>query len=121
VLRFEWNALRPGDHVLVHDPRTADMTLTDGVVTSVDTHKRVNGVGICVDALDGDAAILWPSPFVVHHDPPDPSEPCWRCQELGDGAAPPLDEPSGAAAVGADDAPRAEPWLSLVAPTATPT
>jgi hypothetical protein len=117
VLRFEWNSLRPGDHVLVHDPRVAEMTLTDGVVTSVDAHKRVNGVGIRVDAPHGGTAVLWPSPFVVHHDPRDLTEPCWRCQELADRAAVPLDEPSGAA----DDVPRAEPRLSPLGPTVTPT
>ena len=119
MLRFEWNALRPGDHVLVHDPRTDEMTLTDGVVTSVDTHKRVNGVGIRIDTPGGDPAILWPNPFVVHHDPRDPAEPCWRCEELGEGAAPP-DEPPGAATVGGDVL-RADPGLSLVGRTVTPT
>ena len=81
MLKFEWNALRPGDHVRVHDPRTAEMTLTAGVVTGVDTHKRVNGVGIRVGA-PGDTQVLWPSPFIVHRDPRDPTEPCWRCDEL---------------------------------------
>ena len=118
MLRFEWNALRPGDHVLVHDPRMADMTLTEGVVTSVDTHKRVNGVGICLDTGDGDAVILWPSPFVVHHDPRDPAEPCWRCEELTDEEAL-LDEASGAATVEDEDVPWAGPGLSLVGPRVT--
>jgi hypothetical protein len=119
VLRFEWNALRPGDDVLVHDPRTADMTLTEGVVTSVDTHTRVNGVGIRLDTPDGEATILWPSPFVVHHDPRDPAEPCWRCEELADEEAALLDEASGAATVEDEDVPWAGPGLSLVGPTVT--
>jgi hypothetical protein len=113
VLRFEWNALRTGDHVLVHDPRSAEMTLTDGVVASVDARKGVSGVSIRVGDSGGETAVLWPSHIVVHRDPVDPSEACWRCQELGERAEPALDEPQNTAAVGADDGPRPEAALSL--------
>jgi len=82
VLTFEWNALRTGDHVLVHDPRSADMTLTAGVVANVDTHKGANGVGIRVGANNSETAVLWPSHMAVHHDPGHPTEACWRCDEL---------------------------------------
>ncbi len=74
MLRFEWNALRTGDHVLVHDPRTAEMTLTGGVVTGVDTKKSANVVGIRVGAqpfleiltrqLGGTAAVVLPRSFI---------------------------------------------------------
>ncbi|HVM66011.1 MAG TPA: hypothetical protein VMU14_14185 [Acidimicrobiales bacterium] len=120
MLRFEWNALRPGDHVLVHDPDTAVMTLIDGVVTSVDTHKRLNGVGIRVGAPRADTAILWPSHLVVHRDPSDETESCWRCQELAGRTAPPLHEPSKTAALAAA-APRPEPAVNLIGPTAAST
>ncbi len=114
MLKFEWNALRPGDHVLVHDPRMAEMTLTDGVVTAVDTHKRLNGVGIRVGASSGAAVVLWPSSVVVHRDPPDPTEQCWRCRELAERGAPPLHEPSRTAPAGADGAPRPAPALRVI-------
>jgi hypothetical protein len=120
VLRFEWNALRQGDHVIVHDPRTDGMTLVDGVVTGVDTHRRVNGVGIRVGAPGGGTAVLWLNPFVVHHDPRDPTEPCWRCEELAERAAPPLKEHANPATVGADEAARLGPALGLSGMTPTP-
>jgi hypothetical protein len=37
VLRFELNALRIGDKVLLHDWASADSTLNPGVVAFVDT------------------------------------------------------------------------------------
>ena len=121
MLRFEWNALRPGDHVLVHDPDTAVMTLIDGVVTSVDSHKRLNGVGIRVGASGVDTAISWPSDLVVHRDPSDETESCWRCQELAGRTAPPLHETSKTTAALAVADPRPEPALTLIGPTAAST
>lgn len=101
MLRFEWNALRTGDHVLVHDPRTAEMTLTEGVVASVDAHKGTNGVGIRVGDNNSSAtAVVWPSYLAVHRDPRDPTEPCWRCQELAERAAPPRSSPKADTADG---------------------
>jgi hypothetical protein len=113
VLRFEWNALRKGDHLLVHDPRTTEMTLTEGVVSGVDRH----GVGIRVFGHNGDTAVLWPSHLAVHGHPRDPSEACWRCQKLAERALSRLDEPTITDVVEVDDAPRAEPAPSLSDPT----
>jgi len=108
--------------VLVHDPRTAEMTLTDGVVTGVDTHKGLNGVGIRVGASRSATAVLWLSHIVVHRDPPDPTEPCWRCEELAERAAPPLHEPSDTVTVGASDGrSRPGPALSLMSLTVAAT
>jgi hypothetical protein len=121
VLTFDWNALQAGNHVLAHDPRTAEMTLIDGVVIGVDTRKRVDGVGIRVGARSGATAVLWPSHLVVHRDPRDPTEPWWRCQELAERAAAPLHEPWTTTPAGADDAPRPSPVLGLIGPTATST
>jgi hypothetical protein len=75
MLRFEWNGLQPGDRVLVHDARADDLALVPGVVTRIERHRGVNGVGIRVGA-----DILWPTYPAVHRDPLDPGEPCWRCQ-----------------------------------------
>jgi len=80
VLRFDWNALLPGDQVLVHG---AHMTLSPGVVALVNVLKGSNGVGVRV-STDGQEVILWPSRLAVHSDPSDPTEPCWQCRALSD-------------------------------------
>lgn len=82
---FEWNALRPGDKVLAHDPRDGELALVPGVVTQVDSQKgghRPNRIG--VDLAPGHSApvILWPARLAVHRDPRDPTESCWRCQAI---------------------------------------
>ena len=84
MLKFEWNALRMDDRVLVHDPGRADMALTAGVVVMLETHRNVNGLGIAITATGGARKVLWPSHLAVHHDPRDLAEPCWRCQEFAD-------------------------------------
>ena len=81
MLRFDWNALLPGDQVLVHG--ASDTTLSSGVVAFVDVLRSSNGVGVRV-MTDGREVILWPSRLAVHPDPRDPTEPCWQCQALSD-------------------------------------
>jgi hypothetical protein len=92
MLKFEWNALRAGDAVVVHDPGSAEMTLVAGVVAQVDAHvarRSANGVGIRVAHGELPSRILWPSYLTVHPDPRDLTEPCWRCGQLaGTSAAP---------------------------------
>jgi hypothetical protein len=113
VLRFEWNALRIGGHVLVHDPRTAEMTLTNGTVATVVTNRGGNGVGIRVGGNSGETSILWPSRLAVHRQPRDPTEACWRCEELAERTVPSPDVPAMTGRVGADDATRPGPAISL--------
>ena len=82
MLTFEWNALRVGDHVLMHDPQDAELGLIPGTVLLVETKrgKRVaNGVGMRVDAGDRHE-VLWPPHHSVHRDPVGPADDCWRCQ-----------------------------------------
>jgi len=86
MLRFDWNGLRPGDHVLVHASSGADMALSPGTVAMVDVVKGSNGVGVHM-TTDGRGPILWPSRLTVHLDPCDLTEPCWRCQALSEAAA----------------------------------
>lgn len=86
MLRFQWNALRTGDKVLVHDPRSPTLALTPGAVDSLETRKGANGVGIRVAGEGPKGAILWPSYLAVHSDPRDVAEPCWRCQAIERGA-----------------------------------
>ena len=41
MLKFQWNALRRGDTVFIHDAADADLGLHAGVVTLVDVHQPV--------------------------------------------------------------------------------
>jgi hypothetical protein len=79
MLVFQWNALRVGDQVRVHDDRATDLTLHDGVVALLQTHPhRTNDVGI---RLDGDAgAVVYPLRHAVHLGRGDAHEGCWRCE-----------------------------------------
>ena len=92
MLISEWNALRTGDHVLVHDPRIVEMTLTDGTVTTIETNRGANGVGIRLEGHSGESAVLWPSRLVMHREPLDPTEGCWRCEEMAERTPPQADE-----------------------------
>lgn len=79
MLKFDWNALRTGDNLVVHDPASPDLALTAGVVALTEAHTGRQGVGIRIVPLGGEPVILWPSPSTVHRVPRDSSEPCWRC------------------------------------------
>lgn len=87
--------------MLLHDWASADLTLNQGVVAFVDTHKRLNGVGIRLSASNGERRVLWPSSHAVHPDPRDPTEPCRQCQALAEQGERPPDAP-------AQEAPRAD-------------
>jgi hypothetical protein len=90
MLRYEWNALRVGDRVVVHDPVGTEFPLLAGTVAMVETtrsQRAANGVGIHVPTDGGGHRVVWPSLLAAHHDPPDPSEDCWRCVALAEKAA----------------------------------
>ena len=57
MLGLEWNALRPGDRVCVHDGATALGDLASGTVAIVNTQKNSNGVGIRI-AMVGAPAVV---------------------------------------------------------------
>jgi len=78
MLTFEWNALRAGDNVFMHEGATEGDGVVPGVVTTVNLRKGYNGVGIRVGGVGHRRVIRWPSPFVVHEHATD--ERCWRCQ-----------------------------------------
>ena len=83
MLKFEWNALRVGDAVLVHDSQGRE-PVASGTVVTVDTptaRRGANGVGIRV-GTEGRHRVVWPSFLTVHHDPRDPTDDCWRCAVL---------------------------------------
>jgi hypothetical protein len=83
MLRFDWDVLRVGDRVLLHDSDQADLALVSGVVAMVDTKKRSNRIGIRIGSTKG-KVVIWPSRLAVHLDPRDPTEECWRCDALAD-------------------------------------
>jgi hypothetical protein len=90
MLRFEWNALRVGDRVVVHDPLGTEFPRQSGTVAMVETKRSkrgANGVGIRVATDGGRHRVVWPSVLAAHHDPLDPTEDCWQCAALAETAA----------------------------------
>lgn len=79
MLRFEWNALRNGTQVVVHDDGDRAEPLDPGVVSMVQTGPGNNDVAIAV-LRAGVRAVVRPSRHAVHLMPIDPAEPCWRCE-----------------------------------------
>jgi hypothetical protein len=78
MLVFQWNALRVGDHVVVHDDRTSALDLRDGVVAIVQTYSHeANDVAIRLDTDAG--VVLHPRRHAVHADNADARRDCWRC------------------------------------------
>ena len=78
MLRREWNALRVGDHVLVHDADDSALTLVPGVVSLVQTASGSNVVAILLAGSDGHRLVK-PRRLAVHTDPVGLDEQCWRC------------------------------------------
>jgi len=82
MLMFEWNALRVGDGVQVHDAMAPAFDLIDGTVVIVDSHhgrRQANDVGIRLSGSDG-AEVVRPSYLSVHGPDHDGREQCWRCE-----------------------------------------
>jgi hypothetical protein len=89
VLLFQWNALRVGDTVDVHDPDDQAMGLVPGVVTMVQTSRGANDLGIRLGSGRTDAdgvglpvRVLRPARLTVHLDRIDADRGCWRCDEI---------------------------------------
>ena len=76
MLRFEWNGLRVGDRVVVHDPPFGtEFPLLAGTVATVETKRSkrgANALGVRVATDGGGHRVVWPSYLAAHHDPPDP-------------------------------------------------
>ena len=79
MLAFQWNALRRGDRVLVHDVADADLALRAGVVTLVDVRPSGHDVGIRLTS--GASDVVRPGRFAVHFDPVGAGDDCWRCAD----------------------------------------
>ena len=78
--RLEWNELRVGDRVLVHDESDARAPLLPGRVTEVAEAPGSNDVAIRVPASRGKSQIVRPPRLSVHLDDLDPESRCWRCE-----------------------------------------
>jgi hypothetical protein len=80
MLKFQWDALRRGDTVFVHDATDAELGLRAGVVTLVDVRPSGHDVGIRFTTGSPTGPVVRPGRFAVHlaagedHD-------CWRCSD----------------------------------------
>jgi hypothetical protein len=80
MLRFQWNALRVGDDVLVHDDLREDLAIEPAVVLFVDARPGgATSVGVR-SASDG--RVVRPRRHAVHLVPLDATVPCWRCDAI---------------------------------------
>ena len=79
MLRLQWNALKVGDRVLVHDDADVSLRLQPGIVAMVQTAHGSNDVGVRVTDQSGHVGVVRPSRLSVHLDPRDVTEDCWRC------------------------------------------
>ena len=90
MLTFEWNALRIGDHVVVHDPQHPELPLLAGTVSVIQatrTSREVNGLGIRVATVGGGHRVIWPSYLAAHLESSGPAEDCWQCTALANSAS----------------------------------
>ena len=80
MLKFQWDGLRRGDTVFVHDASDADLGLRAGVVTLVDVRPSGHDVGIRLTAGTATGPVVRPGRFAVHLAAMDDDD-CWRCSD----------------------------------------
>ena len=80
MLKFQWDGLRRGDTVLVHDAHDADLALRAGVVTRVDVRPSGHDVGIRLTTGTATGPVVRPGRFAVHLMAVDDDD-CWRCRD----------------------------------------
>lgn len=85
MLRLDWNALRPGDHVFLHDDQTHDLRLMHGVVVAAEPRRGAANIVAIRCTRDGEPSTTLPRRQAVHSTS---ASGCWRCS-LDDRAAPP--------------------------------
>ena len=81
MFEFQWNALRAGDRVAVHDDLDAGFGLSEGVVLIVETRSRAAN-DLAIRLSNGQTAIQHPRRHAVHLLPFDGRPPCWRCEAI---------------------------------------
>ena len=77
---FEWNALRTGDVVRVHDPAPPHLNLLRGVVAVVDSRGGAHSVEIRLES-GARAVTVRPRRLWVHLAAGDERDACFRCAE----------------------------------------
>jgi len=82
MLKMEWNALRVGNHVLLHDPAHPASALVPATVVIVQPAQGTNEIGVRVPPAGDHWTVVWPRRLAAHLDPRDPAEPCWQCDAL---------------------------------------
>jgi hypothetical protein len=80
--RFQWNSLRVGDKVHVHDVTDKGMRLLDGEVTIVQPKRDTNSLAVRVALPGGGSGVIRPEWLSVHLHPLDTRDKCWRCDEI---------------------------------------
>jgi hypothetical protein len=81
MLRFQWDSLRRGDHVLVHDARCADLGLRPAVVTLIDAAGSRRDIAVRYSDGPDAGRVIRPGRFAIHTDPVSDVSDCWRCAE----------------------------------------
>ena len=80
MLKFQWDGLRRGATVFVHDARDADLGLRTGVVTLVDVRSSGHDVGIRLSTGTARGPVVRPGRFAVHLMAVGDDD-CWRCRD----------------------------------------
>lgn len=80
MLTFQWNALRVGDHVSVHDDLDPGLGLHDGIVAIVESQRGGSSVVGIRDCATG--VVRRPRRHAVHLCPIDARQECWRCASI---------------------------------------
>jgi hypothetical protein len=80
MLKFQWDALRRGDTVFVHDASDTDLGLRAGIVTLVDVRPSGHDVGIRLATGTPTQSVIRPGRFAVHLAAGDDHD-CWRCND----------------------------------------
>lgn len=79
MLKFEWDALRVGTQVAVHDDTDAELSLCRGVVAFVKSADDDNDIAIRIKRSGAQHSVVRPRRHAVHLLPVDPQASCWRC------------------------------------------
>jgi len=78
---FQWNSMRVGDRVMVHDDHDDGLALRPGMVKYVETREQ--GPNDVTIQLDGPATQpMRPRRHAVHLLPLDRRFSCWRCDAI---------------------------------------
>lgn len=82
MLKFQWNALRRGDPVFVHDDSEPDLGPRAGVITLIDVRPRGPDVGTRLTTGTPTAPIVRPGRFAVQLATMIDDD-SWRCTDTG--------------------------------------